>query len=382
MSPEQARGIDVDARADLFSLGLVMFYCLTGELLYQGATTLRAAASRRPPARAPDELARIARPARAVRRRSWRRRCEVDPDPPLPERGRVRGGAWRRTSAAARPQAGGADERAVRRGLPREERASRPRSPAIARWTDRTRTTTSPSGRERPETPQPSDDSGPRRAARAGDRAHRAVGGDGRGRGDLPHAPAVPRAGRAARGGGRQRVDPVAGAARHAHPARRRRAGDSRRRSTPICCPSSRRAGGSGGCRSTRSPTTCSRFPQGDAAERSVGSGRTQPAPVAGAPGRLPAVRDPGARGARSPALNPRRAVFPSQLWDAPPPHTGAPPRARRDRLERIRRRIARTCAPCSRRWRAWSSATRRSTSRSCATRPCARCWIGCRPIA
>jgi serine/threonine protein kinase len=39
MSPEQARGISVDGRADLFSLGLVMFYCLTGELLYHGETT-------------------------------------------------------------------------------------------------------------------------------------------------------------------------------------------------------------------------------------------------------------------------------------------------------------------------------------------------------
>jgi protein kinase-like protein len=39
MSPEQARGGDVDARADLFSMGLVIFYCLTGEVLYRGNTT-------------------------------------------------------------------------------------------------------------------------------------------------------------------------------------------------------------------------------------------------------------------------------------------------------------------------------------------------------
>jgi hypothetical protein len=59
MSPEQARGIGVDGRADLFSLGLVMFYCLTGEILYKGSTTyeLLVKAATGP---GPDELARIA----------------------------------------------------------------------------------------------------------------------------------------------------------------------------------------------------------------------------------------------------------------------------------------------------------------------------------
>jgi len=36
MAPEQARGHEVDGRADLFSLGLSLFWCLTGELLYDG----------------------------------------------------------------------------------------------------------------------------------------------------------------------------------------------------------------------------------------------------------------------------------------------------------------------------------------------------------
>jgi hypothetical protein len=59
MSPEQARGTNVDGRADLFSLGLVIFYCLTGEVLYRGETTyeLLVKAATGP---GPEELARIA----------------------------------------------------------------------------------------------------------------------------------------------------------------------------------------------------------------------------------------------------------------------------------------------------------------------------------
>ena len=40
MSPEQARGEVVDQRSDIFSAGLVLFYCLTGDLIYRGETTL------------------------------------------------------------------------------------------------------------------------------------------------------------------------------------------------------------------------------------------------------------------------------------------------------------------------------------------------------
>jgi hypothetical protein len=39
MSPEQARGLAVDRRSDLFSLGLVMFRALSGEPFYPGGTT-------------------------------------------------------------------------------------------------------------------------------------------------------------------------------------------------------------------------------------------------------------------------------------------------------------------------------------------------------
>ena len=100
MSPEQARGIDVDARADLFSLGLVMFYCLTGEVLYRGETTyeLLVKAATGP---GPEELARIAAlPAPCAddrRARRWRsiRPGATRPPPSSPPR-------WRPTWPAAR----------------------------------------------------------------------------------------------------------------------------------------------------------------------------------------------------------------------------------------------------------------------------------------
>ncbi|HVZ71939.1 MAG TPA: serine/threonine-protein kinase [Polyangia bacterium] len=59
MSPEQARGQEVDARSDLFSLATVLYYCLTGHLLYGGDNDLDVLykAARGP---TPEDLERIA----------------------------------------------------------------------------------------------------------------------------------------------------------------------------------------------------------------------------------------------------------------------------------------------------------------------------------
>jgi hypothetical protein len=77
MAPEQARGLDVDARADLFSLGAVLYFCVAGEPLH-GALTgydllVKAAAGpgeEEEPAlsRLPPSLAPIVRKALAPRR--------------------------------------------------------------------------------------------------------------------------------------------------------------------------------------------------------------------------------------------------------------------------------------------------------------------------
>ena len=112
MSPEHARGLPVDARSDVFSVGLVLYFCLTNQSLYSGANALEVLYKA---ACGPTEveLARIAAlpppaPAAAGRRPGGRslaplrdrRRLRQRPEP-VRRRGEVPGG--RAGAGAVRP---------------------------------------------------------------------------------------------------------------------------------------------------------------------------------------------------------------------------------------------------------------------------------------
>ena len=122
-------GMEVDARADLFSLGLVIYYCLTGEVLYQGDDQLRAAGEggHRP---RPGRDRAPARPARAGRGDLLARALAVDPGGALqPARPSSRR-RWPRTSAGGGGPAGRADAHAC---SPRTSGRRRNASPAPSR---------------------------------------------------------------------------------------------------------------------------------------------------------------------------------------------------------------------------------------------------------
>ena len=71
MSPEQARGLEIDARSDLFSIGVVLYEMISGKVPFDGATfsdVLAAILEKQPPeldAHIPDDLQWIIRKALA-----------------------------------------------------------------------------------------------------------------------------------------------------------------------------------------------------------------------------------------------------------------------------------------------------------------------------
>ena len=295
MSPEQARGIDIDGRADLFSLGLVIFYCLTGEVLYKGSTTyeLLVKAATGPGA---DELARIdALPAPCAADRP--QGAGDRPEQALPDRGRVRRRA-RGARGGRRGRGGRADEHAVRRGLPRRGGALRGRDPATAaRWTpahtrDFQNAAVSPSNS--PPSPSP---------PHAGDRPGLLIAHVGPAE-PIDEGAAMYRTRQPCRALGEaagrrrdQRIDPVARPVRFARAAQRGRAGDPRRRRSRSA--SHRR-------RAPPAPEAVGlrdHAPPVRGAARRAGAGRpfprpraAQPAAAARPPGGLPAGVDAGAR--------------------------------------------------------------------------------------
>ena len=120
IAPEQIRGVPIDARADVYALGCLLFYVLTGVAPYRRDTdeaTLFAHLHDPPP----DARELVARRARPRSPTSCARALEKDPDDRFPSAGDLGRAALRR--GRRRP---GAAARAHRRPRRRGARAARP----------------------------------------------------------------------------------------------------------------------------------------------------------------------------------------------------------------------------------------------------------------